>query len=120
MAALFALHPLHVESVAWVSERKDVLSTFFGMLMIAAYYRYVKTPGIKNYLLVIVLFGLGLMAKPMLVTFPFVLLLLDYWPLKRFQLTNNSSQPDGAPGFVRQPFFRLVLEKVPLFIIVVI
>jgi tetratricopeptide (TPR) repeat protein len=120
VAALFALHPLHVESVAWVSERKDVLSTFFGMLMIAAYYRYVKRSGLKNYLLVIILLSLGLMAKPMLVTFPFVLLLLDYWPLKRFQLINKNSQPDEAPGFVRQPSFRLFLEKVPLFIPVVI
>ncbi len=120
VAALFALHPLHVESVAWVSERKDVLSTFFGMLMIAAYYRYVKISGLKNYLLVIILLSLGLMAKPMLVTFPFVLLLLDYWPLKRFQLINENSQPDEAPGFVRQPSFRLFLEKVPLFIPVVI
>jgi tetratricopeptide (TPR) repeat protein len=120
VAALFALHPLHVESVAWVSERKDVLSTFFGMLMIAAYYRYVKISGLKNYLLVIILLSLGLMAKPMLVTFPFVLLLLDYWPLKRFQLINKNSQPDEAPGFVRQPSFRLFLEKVPLFIPVVI
>jgi tetratricopeptide (TPR) repeat protein len=120
VAALFALHPLHVESVAWVSERKDVLSTFFGLLMIIAYYRYVKLPCLKNYMLVIILFSLGLMAKPMLVTFPFVLLLLDYWPLKRFKLINNGAQPDGTPVFVRQPSFRLVLEKVPLFIMVVI
>ena len=85
VAALFALHPLHVESVAWVSERKDVLSTFFGLLMIFAYHRYVKAPGFKNYLLIIIFFSLGLMAKPMLVTFPLVLLLLDFWPLERFQ-----------------------------------
>ena len=89
VAALFALHPLHVESVAWVAERKDVLSTFFGLLMFFAYYRYVKMSGFKNYLLVIIFFGLGLMAKPMLVTLPFVLLLLDLWPLKRFQFENN-------------------------------
>jgi len=74
VAALFALHPLHVESVAWVSERKDVLSTFFGLLMIFAYYGYVKNPGLKKYLLVITFLSFGLMAKPMLVTFPFVLL----------------------------------------------
>ena len=76
VAALFALHPLHVESVAWISERKDVLSTFFCMLTIFAYYRYIKQPCLINYLLIILFFGLGLMAKPMLVTFPFVLLFL--------------------------------------------
>jgi len=86
VAALFAVHPLHVESVAWVAERKDVLSTFFWMLAMAAYVRYVDHPGLKNYVPVIVLFALGLMAKPMLVTLPFVLLLLDYWPLQRLGL----------------------------------
>ena len=111
---------LVVESVAWVSERKDVLSTFFGMLMIAAYYRYVKISGLKNYLLIIILLSLGLMAKPMLVTFPFVLLLLDFWPLKRFQLINKNSQQDESQGFVHRHYFRLILEKVPLFIPVVI
>ena len=84
VAALFALHPLHVESVAWVAERKDVLSTFFWMLTLVAYSYYAKRPNFKNCLVVIVLFALGLMAKPMLVTLPFVLLLLDYWPLDRF------------------------------------
>jgi tetratricopeptide (TPR) repeat protein len=85
VAALFAVHPLHVESVAWVAERKDVLSTFFWMLTTAAYIHYVDRPRLKNYLLVILLFAMGLMAKPMLVTLPFVLLLLDYWPLQRLQ-----------------------------------
>jgi len=85
VAALFALHPLHVESVAWVSERKDVLSTFFWMLTMAAYIHYVEHPGLKNYLAVLMFFVLGLMAKPMLVTLPFVLLLLDCWPLQRLQ-----------------------------------
>ena len=84
VAALFAVHPLHVESVAWVAERKDVLSTFFWMLTMGAYAWYVKRPGIQRYLWVLICFGLGLMAKPMLVTLPFVLLLLDYWPLRRF------------------------------------
>ena len=85
VAALFALHPLHVESVAWVSERKDVLSTFFWMLTMGAYCLYVERPGLRRYLLVVLFFALGLMSKPMLVTLPFVLLLLDYWPLRRFQ-----------------------------------
>ena len=85
VAALFALHPLHVESVAWVSERKDVLSTFFWMLTIVAYVFYVERPKLGRYLAIFALFALGLMAKPMLVTLPFVLLLLDYWPLRRFE-----------------------------------
>jgi len=124
VAALFALHPLHVESVAWVSERKDVLSTFFGFLMIFAYHRYVKAPGLKNYLLIIILLSLGLMAKPMLVTFPFVLLLLDFWPLERFQYKKNKNddlpQPEGTIYYGFKGFMRLVLEKIPLFIPVVI
>ena len=85
VAGLFALHPLHVESVAWVAERKDVLSTLFWMLTMGAYVYYVERPGYKRYLFVLVFFLLGLMSKPMLVTLPFVLLLLDYWPLKRLQ-----------------------------------
>ena len=121
VAALFALHPLHVESVAWVSERKDVLSTFFGLLMIFTYYRYVKNPGHKKYLLVIILLSLGLMAKPMLVTFPFALLLLDFWPLKRFRFKNDLSvHPEGGAFTGFQGFFRLILEKIPLVIPVVI
>jgi tetratricopeptide (TPR) repeat protein len=121
VAALFALHPLHVESVAWVSERKDVLSTFFGLLMIGAYYRYVKMSNLKNYLLVIIFLSLGLMAKPMLVTFPFVLLLLDFWPLERFQFKNDLSlHSDGSVFTGFQGFFRLILEKIPLVIPVVI
>ena len=83
VAGLFALHPLHVESVAWVAERKDVLSTLFWMLTLAAYARYVEQPGLRRYLLVAMTFALGLTAKSMLVTLPVVLLLLDYWPLRR-------------------------------------
>jgi len=104
VAALFALHPLHVESVAWVSERKDVLSTFFWMLTMGAYAFYVEKPDTKKYLLTLGVFALGLMAKPMLVTLPFVLLLLDYWPLNRFQTPipaggNSSRLPDANnPG----------------------
>jgi tetratricopeptide (TPR) repeat protein len=100
-AALFAVHPLHVESVAWVAERKDVLSTFFWVLALGAYVRWTRAPHLTRYALVVLAFALGLMAKPMLVTFPFVLLLLDAWPLGRV-----------ASG-VRP--MRLVWEKVPLF-----
>src|SRR2546423_5916665 len=84
VAALFAIHPLHVESVAWVSERKDVLSAVFFMLTLAAYVRYAIAPFLGRYFVVAMIFTLGLMSKPMLVTVPFVLLLLDYWPLRRF------------------------------------
>ena len=121
VAVLFAVHPLHVESVAWVSERKDLLSTFFGLLMIAAYYRYIKTPNFKSYLLVIIFLSIGLMSKPMLVSFPFVLLLLDFWPLNRIKFKNNyhlrseKSANDGSKGI-----FLLIVEKIPLFILAVI
>lgn len=104
VAALFALHPLHVESVAWVAERKDVLSTFFGLLTVAAYaFVYAPRPSLLRYALVALLLAFGLLAKPMLVTLPFVLLLLDYWPLQRWDA-------GGATASRR----RLVLEKVPL------
>ncbi len=114
VAALFALHPLHVESVAWVAERKDVLSTFFWMLTMYSYVRYVERPRVNRYLLVLLLFILGLMAKPMLVTLPFVLILLDYWPLCRFRFGqsdrgNNNSQ-------LKLLALRLLWEKTPLFI----
>jgi len=84
VAALFAIHPLHVESVAWITERKDVLSTFFWMLTLGAYSYYVEHRGFRRYVFVLLFFTLGLLSKPMLVTLPFVLLLLDYWPLGRF------------------------------------
>jgi protein O-mannosyl-transferase len=96
VAALFALHPLHVESVAWIAERKDVLSTFFWILTMWAYARYAKKPGLPGYLPVLLFFSLGLLAKPMLVTLPLVLLLLDYWPLGRLrgkQATPIASSP---------------------------
>ena len=83
VAALFALHPLHVESVAWAAERKDTLSTFFGLLSLIAYVRYAGAPSIRRYAWVAITLALGLMSKPMLVTWPFVMLLLDYWPLGR-------------------------------------
>ena len=86
VAAFFALHPLHVESVAWVSERKDVLSAFFWMLTLYLYVYYVEKPGIKRYLLVLCGFVLALMSKPMVVTLPLIMILLDYWPLSRFRI----------------------------------
>jgi protein O-mannosyl-transferase len=107
VAAVFAVHPLRVESVAWIAERKDVLSGVFFMLTIAAYVRYTRGPWSPGrYGLVVFLFALGLMCKPMLVTLPFVLLILDYWPLKRFEPSTRSFQPPT--------FSRLVLEKLPL------
>lgn len=115
VAALFALHPLHVESVAWVSERKDVLSAFFWMLTTWAYVIYSQTPNWKNYGVVLFLFALGLMAKPMLVTLPFVLLLLDYWPLRRMKLGKNNCPDDFSVEKKSLSF--LLLEKMPLFLL---
>ncbi|MGD0398957.1 MAG: tetratricopeptide repeat protein [Syntrophobacteraceae bacterium] len=92
VAALFAIHPLHVESVAWVAERKDVLSTFFWMLTMVSYIHYVEQPRLKNYLAIFIFFALGLMAKPMLVTLPFTLLLLDYWPLQRLEPKKSAQE----------------------------
>lgn len=123
VAALFALHPLHVESVAWVAERKDVLSTLFFMVTLLAYARYVERPGPARYLPVLCSFALGLMAKPMLVTLPFVLLLLDWWPLGRFSATGPGipDRPDEtaplAQTGARSAAGRLVLEKVPLLLL---
>jgi len=106
-ALLFAAHPLRVESVAWITERKDVLSGLFWFLALLAYSRYVRTRKPLDYLTVAVCFALGLMAKPMVITLPFVLLILDYWPLGRY---GGHADPAG-----REPFLRLVLEKAPLF-----
>lgn len=105
VAALFALHPLHVESVAWVAERKDVLSTFFTLLTMVAYLCYTTQPNARLYSLTLILFTLGLMSKPMLVTLPFVLLLFDYWPLNRLEI-NNGKQ-----------VYRRFFEKIPFFIL---
>jgi len=104
IAALFAIHPLRVESVAWVAERKDVLSGIFFMLTLGAYVRYVRQRSIARYLMMILAFGLGLMSKTMLVTLPFVLLLLDFWPLQRLGTTTPRLRL----------FMPLLLEKVPL------
>jgi tetratricopeptide (TPR) repeat protein len=116
VAGLFALHPLHVESVAWVSERKDVLSTFFWMMTMWSYIWYVEHPVFHRYILIILFFALGLMSKPMLVTLPFVLLLLDFYPLNRFQFQRS----DGGASSQQMPIvLRLILEKTPLFVLVV-
>ena len=129
VAAVFAIHPLRVESVAWVSERKDVLSGLFFMLTLAAYVDYARRPfSLTRYLLVALLFSLGLMAKPMLVTLPFVLLLLDYWPLGRGRWGLEETQQlstvhlplstDPLRGYPDRPpstsFSRLLAEKLPL------
>ena len=123
VAALFALHPLHVESVAWVAERKDVLSTLFWMLTMWTYLLYVEHPRLGRYLLTLVVFTLGLMAKPMLVTLPCVLLLLDYWPLDRLALRQpedsiNSGAQKGLSSSPQRSFLlRLFWEKVPFFVL---
>ncbi|MGA2259578.1 MAG: hypothetical protein ABSG53_33295, partial [Thermoguttaceae bacterium] len=130
VAAVFAVHPLHVESVAWISERKDVLSGLFFMLTLAAYLGYVRRPfSLLRYLLVTALFALGLMAKPMLVTLPFVLLLLDYWPLGRISprrvgktpgypeyLLAGPTVPDGAARRLQV----VLLEKLPWLVLAAI
>jgi tetratricopeptide (TPR) repeat protein len=120
IAALFALHPLHVESVAWVAERKDVLSAFFWILTMLFYVYYTERPGLSRYLLVLLSLALGLLSKPMVVTLPFVLLLLDYWPLGRFRIEKPgdpvySNTPTAIPSRgPRSSTPRLLLEKVPL------
>jgi tetratricopeptide (TPR) repeat protein len=114
VAALFALHPLHVESVAWIAERKDVLSALFWLLTIWAYCDYVKKHGIARYFLALVLFIFGLMAKPMVVTLPFVLLLLDWWPLGRFQSKSADSKVAGAAAKFSWP---VLLEKLPFLLL---
>src|SRR6266550_6492324 len=105
VAAVFAIHPLRVESVAWIAERKDVLSGVFFMLTLLAYVHYVRAPSIGRYLFVAVVFAFGLMSKPMLVTLPLLLLLLDYWPLSRIRDLSSD---------IRRRLLTLVLEKIPL------
>ncbi len=109
VSAIFALHPLHVESVAWISERKDVLCTFFEMLTLLLYVRYAANPGVRRYFAVASAFGMSLLAKPMAVTFPFVLLLLDYWPLRRLDWPLKA-----------RDFRRLFMEKAPLLLMAAI
>src|SRR5438045_2048266 len=102
VAAVFAIHPLRVESVAWISERKDVLSGFFFVLTLLAYFCYTRKPNLARYATMSILFACGLMSKPMLVTLPIILLLLDYWPLERFSRSSTA---------------RLLVEKIPLAIL---
>jgi protein O-mannosyl-transferase len=111
VAALFAVHPLNVESIAWASERKNVLCTFFFLLNLWTYGWYVRRPGFGRYLAVAALFAMGLMAKPMVITLPFVLLLLDYWPLNRIRSTVDAG---ASPAIPHASFGKLVLEKLPL------
>jgi Flp pilus assembly protein TadD len=137
VAVLFALHPLHVESVAWVAERKDVLSTFFFMLTLIAYAKYVSNLNLNHnlnpapprshapryYVLSLLLFALGLMSKPMLVTLPFVLLLLDFWPLRRLRVGELRVEDSGSESVAqgstfnvqRSKFLPLPAEKIPFF-----
>ena len=137
VAVLFAVHPLHVESVAWISERKDVLSALFFAITLGAYLNYVRHPSsVVRYVALIVCFAMGLMTKPMLVTLPAVLLLLDYWPLGRFAGSrrldgtprpisphrNGGAFVDGEEALQTDPMsfsfhWRVVLEKLPLFLL---
>ena len=122
VAAIFALHPLHVEPVAWASSRKDVLSTFFWILTMLSYTYYVRYGGIRRYLLVLLCFLLGLMSKPMLITLPFVLLLMDYWPLSRLTAGESNygelthTYLESPIVFKRSIISKLIVEKIPLFI----
>jgi tetratricopeptide (TPR) repeat protein len=125
VAALFAVHPVHVESVAWISERKDVLSTFFWMLTMMGYLWYVQQRNIQRYLIVLVCYILGLLSKPMLVTLPFVLLLIDFWPLNRGELIQTDGKLAHKINPV-QPIIHwsklppLIREKIPLLILAMI
>jgi tetratricopeptide (TPR) repeat protein len=113
VALLFAVHPLNVESVAWISERKNVLSTLFWILTLWAYARYARRPGVARYLGVALLLALGLLAKPMLVTLPLALLLLDYWPLGRVRWRGSTAERQASPFAARSIGF-LIAEKLPL------
>jgi tetratricopeptide (TPR) repeat protein len=124
VAALFSLHPLHVQSVAWAAERKDLLSTFFGLLAIFAYVRYVERPGIGRYIPVAALFALGLMSKAMIVTLPILLLVLDYWPLGRVvsrqSAVVSAERSTGGASALTTNHYRLstlIIEKIPLFVL---
>jgi hypothetical protein len=114
VAALFAVHPLNVESVAWASERKAMLSILFMMLTLWAYVAYAKRPGARRYLSVVVLYALALLSKTTVITLPFVLLLLDYWPLRRLEFG------EAETGKAWGKLGRLVAEKIPLFLMALV
>jgi protein O-mannosyl-transferase len=114
VAALFALHPVNVESVAWAAERKNTLSMLFFLLALGAYTKYARKPGLGRYVAVAVFFALGLMSKPQIIAFPFVLLLWDYWPLRRTTL-QTSAAGTQVPASSPLSFLSLVIEKIPLF-----
>ena len=120
VAALFAVHPINVESVVWIAERKNVLSTFFWMLTMLAYLYYARRPGFRRYMIVIALFILGLMTKPMLVTLPCVFLLLDFWPLRRldlFHTPDSHAVQKNVISYLKTPVHKLLLEKLPLLLL---
>ena len=119
VAALFALHPLHVETVAWIAERKGVLSGFFWTFALWAYARYAERPRPAAYVLVLLLFALGLMSKALVLTLPCVLLLLDFWPLRRFAGLPLEPSGENVPlPFPQKNLGRLLLEKLPLLALV--
>ena len=113
VAFLFAVHPMHVESVAWISERKDVLSAFFWIVTLLSYIRYAKRPGYRRYAVIFLFFAFGLLSKPMVVTLPFVLLLLDFWPLERFKFIQYKSVKQ-TKQFPYRAGTTLIIEKIPL------
>jgi tetratricopeptide (TPR) repeat protein len=117
VAALFAIHPLHVESVAWVAERKDLLAAFFGLLTLLAYTRYVQLSRMALYFTALGCFMLGLLSKPMLVSLPFLLLLLDYWPLCRCHCKVMAIGDSQRQNRRNKPLLRLALEKLPFFVL---
>jgi len=121
VAAVFALHPVHVGSVAWAAERKDMLSGLFWMLTMLAYVRYAERPNFRRYSLVLLAFVMGLMSKPMLVTLPFVLILLDWWPLERVAWRNDkqivSASHRTRPTNRKVSVWHIIVEKIPLFVL---
>jgi tetratricopeptide (TPR) repeat protein len=114
VAALFALHPINVESVAWIAERKNLLSMLFFLLALGSYRWYASQPRVGRYVVVALLFAMGLMAKPQVITFPFVLLLWDYWPLRRMFASGGESTSGTTPVLPEKSFSWLILEKLPL------
>jgi protein O-mannosyl-transferase len=117
IASLFAFHPINIESVAWVSERKSVLSTLFWLLTMWTYINYTQKKSLTKYIIVFLFFLLGLMSKPMLVTLPFVLLLLDYWPLNRFKTLPSNTFNTSTKAIPKTNLLNLVFEKIPLLIL---